>query len=177
MLAAVSKVFGCGIMPAGQASTRCFTVTGFTLALAMVYSSETSVLTRVPGIASSKNGAQAFARLFVMQTVCIVLAGDFLNESNLHAASDAESSSIIRNLAEELDVSQRTLAKKFHQFDFVHKKPRQDLHELTRLWVFDVLELQARRALLSDALISVILGQLTVTSATNHCYVWQLLSV
>ncbi|KAJ1368408.1 hypothetical protein KIN20_029535 [Parelaphostrongylus tenuis] len=37
----------------------------------------------------------------------------FLNESSLHAASDAESSSVIRNLAEELGVSQRTVVKMF----------------------------------------------------------------
>ncbi|KAJ1368411.1 hypothetical protein KIN20_029538 [Parelaphostrongylus tenuis] len=62
----------------------------------MAYSSETSVLTRVPGIASSKDGAQAFVRRLVMQTV------------------------------------------------------------------FRVLELQARRALLPDAVISAILSQLAV---------------
>ncbi|KAJ1361255.1 hypothetical protein KIN20_020462 [Parelaphostrongylus tenuis] len=77
-------------------STRSFTVSGLILPFAMVYSSETNVLTRVRGIASNKDGAQAFVRRLVMQTV------------------------------------------------------------------FDVPELQARGALLPDAVISAILGQLTV---------------
>ncbi|KAJ1352844.1 hypothetical protein KIN20_009324 [Parelaphostrongylus tenuis] len=36
MLATISTVFGCGVMPAGQRSTRSFTVSGFTLPVAMV---------------------------------------------------------------------------------------------------------------------------------------------
>ncbi|KAJ1360282.1 hypothetical protein KIN20_019212, partial [Parelaphostrongylus tenuis] len=96
MLVTISTVFGCGVVPAGQASTRSFTVSGFALPVAMAYSSETSVLDRVSGIASSKDGAQAFVRRLVIQAV------------------------------------------------------------------FDVLELQARRALLPDAAISAILSQFTV---------------
>ncbi|KAJ1353978.1 hypothetical protein KIN20_010768 [Parelaphostrongylus tenuis] len=96
-LAIISTVFGCGVMPAGQGSTRNFTVTGFTLPVAMAYSTATAVLAQVPGIATTEAGARGFVERFVMQTV------------------------------------------------------------------FDVLESQARSALLPDAVISAILSQLTVT--------------
>ncbi|KAJ1348941.1 hypothetical protein KIN20_004349 [Parelaphostrongylus tenuis] len=85
LLATVSTVFGCGVLPTGQGSTRNFTVTGFTLPVAIVYSTAPDVPPRVPGIATSEEG------------------------------------------------------------------------------VFDVLESQARNALLPDAVISAILSQLTVT--------------
>ncbi|KAJ1361734.1 hypothetical protein KIN20_021066 [Parelaphostrongylus tenuis] len=96
LLATVSTVSGCGVMPSGRASTRIFTVTGFTLPVAMVYSSSPDVRARVPGIAFGEGEARAFVQRLVMQTV------------------------------------------------------------------FDVLESQARSALLPDAIISGILGQLTV---------------
>jgi histone-lysine N-methyltransferase SETMAR len=54
-----------------------------------------------------------------------------LDEGDLQAALDVEPSSSTRELAEDLGVSQRTVVNKLHQFDFVHKKPRQDPHELT----------------------------------------------
>ncbi|KAJ1372952.1 hypothetical protein KIN20_035265 [Parelaphostrongylus tenuis] len=47
-----------------------------------------------------------------------------LNESDLQATLDAESSSSTRDLTKELGVSWRTVANKLHQFGFVHKKPR-----------------------------------------------------
>jgi transposase len=40
-------------------------------------------------------------------------------------------SSSTRDLADELRVAQRTVFNYLHKFDFVHKKPRQDPHELT----------------------------------------------
>ncbi|KAJ1348171.1 hypothetical protein KIN20_003415 [Parelaphostrongylus tenuis] len=47
---AFSVVFGCGVLPAGQESSRPFTVTGFTtLPVAMVYSTATNVQTTFPG--------------------------------------------------------------------------------------------------------------------------------
>ncbi|KAJ1355892.1 hypothetical protein KIN20_013460 [Parelaphostrongylus tenuis] len=52
LLATLSTVFGCGVMPAGQTSTKNFTVTGFSLPVAMVYSSAADA--RVPGIATSE---------------------------------------------------------------------------------------------------------------------------
>jgi histone-lysine N-methyltransferase SETMAR len=54
-----------------------------------------------------------------------------LDESDLQAELDIEPSSSTRELAEELGVSQMIVARKLHEFDFVHKKPRQDPHELT----------------------------------------------
>ncbi|KAJ1361504.1 hypothetical protein KIN20_020774 [Parelaphostrongylus tenuis] len=96
LLTTISIVLGCGVLPAGQSSTRTFTVTGFSLPIAMVYTENTGESARVSGIASSKAGARAFVQRLVMQTV------------------------------------------------------------------FDVLELQARSAFLPDAIISDILGQLTV---------------
>ncbi|KAJ1361237.1 hypothetical protein KIN20_020439 [Parelaphostrongylus tenuis] len=56
-----------------------------------------------------------------------------MDESDLQAASDAEPSSIVRNLAEEFGVLKRTILKKFHEFDIVHKKPRRDLYEPSQL--------------------------------------------
>ncbi|KAJ1354011.1 hypothetical protein KIN20_010810 [Parelaphostrongylus tenuis] len=98
LLTTISTVLGCGVMPAGQMSTRPFTVIGFTtLPVAMVYIDTTTVSALTPGIASDKGGAQAFVTRLVMQTV------------------------------------------------------------------FDVLESQRRSALLTDAIISTILGQLDVT--------------
>ncbi|KAJ1374645.1 hypothetical protein KIN20_037377 [Parelaphostrongylus tenuis] len=95
-LATISTALGCGVMPAGQASTRNFNVTGFTLPVAMVYSTAADVQARVPGISTSVEGAKGFVERLVMQTI------------------------------------------------------------------FDVLERQARSALLPDTVISTILGQLRV---------------
>ncbi|KAJ1365869.1 hypothetical protein KIN20_026330 [Parelaphostrongylus tenuis] len=97
LLATISIVLGCGVLPAGQARSTTFNVTGLTtLPVAMVYSTAPDVQAQVPGISSSKGSAQAFVQRLVMQTV------------------------------------------------------------------FDVLERQARSALLSDSVISAILSQLEV---------------
>ncbi|KAJ1361975.1 hypothetical protein KIN20_021373 [Parelaphostrongylus tenuis] len=95
-LLASMSVLGCGVLPAGQGSTRTFTVTGFSLPVAMAYSENSAVSTRFSGIATSEAGAKGFVERLVMQTV------------------------------------------------------------------FDVLERQARNALLPDVVISTILGQLSV---------------
>ncbi|KAJ1351493.1 hypothetical protein KIN20_007509 [Parelaphostrongylus tenuis] len=78
-----SGVFGCGVMPAGQGNdkeivvilprTITFTVTGFTLPVAMVYTEEPKVFAGVPGIATSEAGAKASVERLVMQTVFDVL--------------------------------------------------------------------------------------------------------
>ncbi|KAJ1369122.1 hypothetical protein KIN20_030519 [Parelaphostrongylus tenuis] len=44
LLATIRTVFGCGVMPAGQARTVTFTVTGFTLPVVMVYTEEPNVV-------------------------------------------------------------------------------------------------------------------------------------
>ncbi|KAJ1366092.1 hypothetical protein KIN20_026685 [Parelaphostrongylus tenuis] len=41
----VATVFGCVVLPPGQATTRNFTVTGFTLPVNMAYSTDNSVRT------------------------------------------------------------------------------------------------------------------------------------
>jgi histone-lysine N-methyltransferase SETMAR len=54
-----------------------------------------------------------------------------LDESDLQAALDAEPSSSTRDLEAELGVSHMTVWNHLQKLDFVHKKPRQDPHELT----------------------------------------------
>ncbi|KAJ1368957.1 hypothetical protein KIN20_030324 [Parelaphostrongylus tenuis] len=71
LLTAISTVLGCGVMPAGQESTRTFNVTGFTLPLPMVYSSTGGI--QYPGIAANKAGAMRFVKRLVRQTVFDVL--------------------------------------------------------------------------------------------------------
>ncbi|KAJ1362060.1 hypothetical protein KIN20_021470 [Parelaphostrongylus tenuis] len=74
LLATISTVLGCGVMPAGQASTRTFTVTGITtLPVAMAYSDKPEVSAQVPNITSTKDGAKAFVSRLVMQTIVDVL--------------------------------------------------------------------------------------------------------
>ncbi|KAJ1366785.1 hypothetical protein KIN20_027547 [Parelaphostrongylus tenuis] len=68
LLATVSAVFGYGVLPTGQGSTRNFTVTGFTLAVSMVYSTAPDVPPRVAGIATSAEGARRFVDRLIMQT-------------------------------------------------------------------------------------------------------------
>ncbi|KAJ1362281.1 hypothetical protein KIN20_021793 [Parelaphostrongylus tenuis] len=72
LLATISAVFGCGVMPADQMSTRNFAVTGFTLPVAMV-STAHSVQSQVPGMATSETGAAGFVQRLVLRTVFDVL--------------------------------------------------------------------------------------------------------
>ncbi|KAJ1373652.1 hypothetical protein KIN20_036121 [Parelaphostrongylus tenuis] len=92
LLATLSTVLGCVVIPAGQTSTRNFTVTGFTLPVAMVYSTTPDV--RVPGIATSEAAAKGFVERLVMQTVLAVL------ESQARSAllPDAVTSAILSQL-------------------------------------------------------------------------------
>ncbi|KAJ1348650.1 hypothetical protein KIN20_004000 [Parelaphostrongylus tenuis] len=67
VLTTIPTVFGCGVMPAGQVSTRPFTVTGFTtLPLPMIYSSATIIA--FPSIAPTEAAAKGFVERFVTQT-------------------------------------------------------------------------------------------------------------
>ena len=54
-----------------------------------------------------------------------------LDEGDLQDALAVELSSSTRELAEELGVDQKTVWNHLKQLDYVHKKPRQDPHELT----------------------------------------------
>ncbi|KAJ1367321.1 hypothetical protein KIN20_028215 [Parelaphostrongylus tenuis] len=94
-LATIWAVFGCGVMPAGQGSTRSFTVSGFTLPVNMVYAASSSTApTRVPSIATSRGRAQEFVLRLVMQTVFHVLE----NEGRSALLPDAVISSILSQL-------------------------------------------------------------------------------
>ncbi|KAJ1350889.1 hypothetical protein KIN20_006801 [Parelaphostrongylus tenuis] len=94
-LALVTTAFGCGVMPAGQVSTRNFTVTGFTtLPVAMVYAGKPEVSVKVSGIATSREGAQAFVERLVMQTVLDVLE----SQGRSALLSDAVISTILSQL-------------------------------------------------------------------------------
>ncbi|KAJ1355282.1 hypothetical protein KIN20_012619 [Parelaphostrongylus tenuis] len=73
LVIAVTTVLGCGVMPPGQANTRRFTVTGFTLPVPMVYAIEPDITIKIPGIAVNMEAAQAFVSRLVMQTVFDVL--------------------------------------------------------------------------------------------------------
>ncbi|KAJ1374643.1 hypothetical protein KIN20_037374 [Parelaphostrongylus tenuis] len=67
LFATISALFGCGVMPAARTMT--FTVTGFTLPVAMVYTETPEVFAKVPRIAARETGAKAFVQRLVMQTV------------------------------------------------------------------------------------------------------------
>jgi histone-lysine N-methyltransferase SETMAR len=54
-----------------------------------------------------------------------------LDDEDLISGLENEPSSSSRELAAELGVSHTTVLTHLHQLDFVHKKPRQDPHELT----------------------------------------------
>ncbi|KAJ1358258.1 hypothetical protein KIN20_016646 [Parelaphostrongylus tenuis] len=69
MLIVVTRVLGCGVMPPGQASTRSFTVTGFTLPVSMAYSGDANVRARVSGIATSKEAATGFVSRLVLDVL------------------------------------------------------------------------------------------------------------
>ncbi|KAJ1370689.1 hypothetical protein KIN20_032477 [Parelaphostrongylus tenuis] len=69
----ITAVLGCGVMPPGQTRSRNFTVTGFTLPVNMVYSTDASVRIKAFGIAESKDAVRASVSRLMMQTVFDVL--------------------------------------------------------------------------------------------------------
>ncbi|KAJ1353571.1 hypothetical protein KIN20_010224 [Parelaphostrongylus tenuis] len=161
LLATISTVFGCGVMPAGQGSTRNFTVTGFTLPVAMAYSTATAVQAQVPGIATSEARAKGFVERTVMQTLkgqllhfkCFLTLCDTLEnvESKLQSTNRCFSLSVLMRFSPFAQTGFKTLLNEL--FEIMNKSTFQ---------VLDVLESQARSALLPDAVISAILSQLTV---------------
>ncbi|KAJ1369237.1 hypothetical protein KIN20_030650 [Parelaphostrongylus tenuis] len=59
LMVAISTVFGCGVMPAGQESTVRFNFAGFTtLPIPMVYSAAPNIQARFPGIAHNEAAAR-----------------------------------------------------------------------------------------------------------------------
>ncbi|KAJ1356073.1 hypothetical protein KIN20_013697 [Parelaphostrongylus tenuis] len=74
LLVAISTVFGCGVIPGGQTSTRTFTASGPTnLPIIAVYTNNNAISAQFPGIATSAGAVQALAQRFAMQTVIDVL--------------------------------------------------------------------------------------------------------
>ncbi|KAJ1360296.1 hypothetical protein KIN20_019229 [Parelaphostrongylus tenuis] len=74
LLVSISTVFGCGVIPGGQTSTRTVTASGpNNLLIIAVYTEKNEVSALVPGIATSKGAVQALAQRFAMQTVIDVL--------------------------------------------------------------------------------------------------------
>ncbi|KAJ1347032.1 hypothetical protein KIN20_001971 [Parelaphostrongylus tenuis] len=73
VLATNVAVFGCGVMPQGQARTTSFTVSGFRLPLAMVSTSSTTAPSQFPGIATTPGAASSFVMRLIMKTVVDVL--------------------------------------------------------------------------------------------------------
>ncbi|KAJ1355706.1 hypothetical protein KIN20_013208 [Parelaphostrongylus tenuis] len=74
LLVSISTVFGCGVIPGGQTSTRTFTASGSSnLPVIAVYTKNNAVSALIPGIATSENAVQALAQRFAMQTVIDVL--------------------------------------------------------------------------------------------------------
>ncbi|KAJ1369917.1 hypothetical protein KIN20_031523 [Parelaphostrongylus tenuis] len=74
LLGSISTVFGCGVIPGGQTSTRTFTASGpNNLPIIAVYTKNQAMSALFPGIAISKDAVQALAQRFAMQTVVDVL--------------------------------------------------------------------------------------------------------
>ncbi|KAJ1351299.1 hypothetical protein KIN20_007285 [Parelaphostrongylus tenuis] len=81
-------------MPPGQARTRNFTVSGFTLPVNMVYSTDAAVRAKAFGIAASADAVQTLISRLVMQTVLDVLH----QEGRSALLSDAIISDILSQL-------------------------------------------------------------------------------
>ncbi|KAJ1347676.1 hypothetical protein KIN20_002803 [Parelaphostrongylus tenuis] len=74
LLVSISTVFGCGVIPGGQTSTRTFTASGPTnLPIIAVYTNNNAFSAQFPGIATSAGAVQALAQRFAMQTMIDVL--------------------------------------------------------------------------------------------------------
>ncbi|KAJ1354244.1 hypothetical protein KIN20_011118 [Parelaphostrongylus tenuis] len=73
LLVTIPTILGCGVLPPGQASTRIFTVSGFTLPVAMVYTGKPAVSAQFTSIANSEAAARRFVQRLVKQTVFDVL--------------------------------------------------------------------------------------------------------
>ncbi|KAJ1355475.1 hypothetical protein KIN20_012910 [Parelaphostrongylus tenuis] len=99
LLISTLTVLGCGVIPAGRASTRSFTVTGFTLPVAMVYTNTLMVSARVGGIATEKGRAQAFVERLVMRIVFNVLE----RQARIALVPDAVISSILSQLTVKIN--------------------------------------------------------------------------
>ncbi|KAJ1366493.1 hypothetical protein KIN20_027170, partial [Parelaphostrongylus tenuis] len=70
----IAVALGCGVMPQGQAMTRNFTVNGFKIPTAMVFTTSPGAFAQLPGgIATTSDGARSIVSRVVMQTIIEVL--------------------------------------------------------------------------------------------------------
>ncbi|KAJ1348665.1 hypothetical protein KIN20_004017 [Parelaphostrongylus tenuis] len=69
LVATISTVLGCDVMPPIQGSSRMFTAIGFTLPFAMAYAANPTVSTKLHNIQASEAAGQGFVRRLVMQTL------------------------------------------------------------------------------------------------------------
>ncbi|KAJ1360315.1 hypothetical protein KIN20_019250 [Parelaphostrongylus tenuis] len=77
LVISISTVFGCGVIPGGQTSTRTFTASGpSNLPIIAVYTENKVFSALIPGIATSKDAVQALAQRFAMQTVVDILESE-----------------------------------------------------------------------------------------------------
>ncbi|KAJ1361396.1 hypothetical protein KIN20_020636 [Parelaphostrongylus tenuis] len=79
------------------ASIRTFTVSGFTLPVALVYNEGSTISAWVPGIATSKGGAQALVQRLLMQTVFDILESQ--------RRSEVPPEAVISNILSQLNVA------------------------------------------------------------------------
>ncbi|KAJ1358572.1 hypothetical protein KIN20_017039 [Parelaphostrongylus tenuis] len=73
-ISTITAVFGCGVMPPGQGSTRNFNVTLFSLPVFMAFSTAANAPTEAPGISPTADAAKALVTRLVMQAVNDVLS-------------------------------------------------------------------------------------------------------
>ncbi|KAJ1357327.1 hypothetical protein KIN20_015457 [Parelaphostrongylus tenuis] len=60
LLSTVLAVLGCGVMPQGQAMTRNFSLSGFTLPVNMVFTASAGAAVQFSGIAATSDAAKSF---------------------------------------------------------------------------------------------------------------------
>ncbi|KAJ1347120.1 hypothetical protein KIN20_002082 [Parelaphostrongylus tenuis] len=95
----ITRAFGCGVMPPGQASTRSFSITGFNLPVSMVYSESANVIAGTSGISISRDAARASVQRLVMQAVFDVLE----RQGRSALLSDAMISAILDQLEVQIN--------------------------------------------------------------------------
>ncbi|KAJ1347752.1 hypothetical protein KIN20_002900 [Parelaphostrongylus tenuis] len=73
LLSTILAVLGCGVMPQGQATTRNYSLRGFTLPVNMVFTASAGAPVQFSGIAATSDAAKSFVSRLVLQTVTEVL--------------------------------------------------------------------------------------------------------
>ncbi|KAJ1351402.1 hypothetical protein KIN20_007398 [Parelaphostrongylus tenuis] len=181
LLAMILTVFGCGVISSGQASTRTFNVSGFTLPVAMVYSAAPEVRARVPDIAADMDQKHHHGELVENDVAkCIEQSGSNVSIRPVRISfllgichcrwklkSNCASTRTFNVSGFSLPVAMAytemlMISAQVSGITASKGAARAFVQRLMMQTVFDVLESQARSALLPDAVISGILSQLTV---------------